>query len=112
MGAEHQHLGLEDGLVAERKVDGHLVAVEVGVERRTCERVELDSFAFDELGLERLDAEAVKGRGAVEQDGMTFHHVLEDVPYDGFLAVDDLLGAFDGLDDAAFDELADHEGFV
>ena len=43
---------------------------------------------------------------------MAFHHVLEDVPYDGFLAVDNLLGRFHGLDDAALDELADYEGLV
>ena len=112
VGTEHEHLGLEDSLVTEGKVDGHLVAVEVGIEGGTCEGVELDSLAFDELGLECLDAEAVKRRGTVEKDGVALHDVLEDIPYDGFLAVDDFLCALDGLDDAALDELADDEGLV
>ncbi len=112
VGAEHEELGLQDGFVAEGKVDSHLVAVEVGVECRTCEWVELDCLAFDHLGLEGLDAETVKSRCTVEKHGVAFHHMLEDIPYDGLLAVDDLLGALDSLDDAALDELADHERLV
>jgi len=48
------------------KVDGHLVAVEVGVERMTDERVHLDRLAFDEHRLESLDAQAVERRRAVQ----------------------------------------------
>ncbi len=52
----------------QRHVDRHLVAVEVGVEGRADERVDLDGRALDEDRHERLDAQAVEGRGAVEQD--------------------------------------------
>jgi hypothetical protein len=41
-------------------VDGHLVAVEVGVERRADQRVQLDRLAFDQDRLEGLDAQAVQ----------------------------------------------------
>jgi hypothetical protein len=43
-------------------VHGHLVAVEVGVEGRTDQRMELDGAAFDQDWLEGLDAQAVQGR--------------------------------------------------
>ena len=112
MRSEHQHLGLQDGGIAQRQVHGHLVAVEVGVERRTCQRVELHGLALDELGLESLDTEAVERRGAVHQHGMTLDDVLQDAPDDGILAVDDLLGRLHRLDDAALDELADDERLV
>ena len=49
-------------------VDGHLVAVEVGVVGVADEGMELDGLALDEDGLEGLDAEAVQGRRAVEED--------------------------------------------
>ena len=62
-------LGLRLG--GQRHVDGHLVAVEVGVERVADERVDLDRLALDQQRLERLDAEAVQRRRAVEQ-----HRVL------------------------------------
>jgi hypothetical protein len=52
----------------ERYVNGHLVAVEVSVKRCTDERVQLDRFAFDQHRLERLDAEAVQRRRAVEHE--------------------------------------------
>ena len=110
--SEHQHLSLEDSLVAQGKMHGHLVAVEVGIECRTCQRVELDGLALDHLGLEGLDAEAVQCRGAVEQHGVSLHHILQDVPYHRLLAVHDLLGALHGLHDAALHELADHERLV
>ena len=60
-------LGLR--LDGQRQVDGHLVAVEVGVEALADERVDLDGVALDEDRLERLDAHAVQRRGAVQETG-------------------------------------------
>ena len=74
--------------------------------------MELDSLALDELGLECLDTETVKSRGTVEQYGVTFHHVFQNVPYFGLLLVDHLLGALDCLDRAALDEFADDERLI
>ena len=91
---------------------GHLVAVEVGVEGGTSEGVELDGFALDELGLEGLDGKTVERRGTVEEHGVAFHHEFKDIEDDGLTTVDDLLGALDGLHNAALDELADDEGLV
>jgi hypothetical protein len=56
---EHENPRLRLGLRRERKMHGHLVAVEVCVERVADERVDLDRLALDEHGLERLDAEPV-----------------------------------------------------
>ena len=77
-------------------MDGHLVAVEVGVERGADQRVKLDRLALDQHRLERLDAEAVKRRRAVEQHRMLADHLVEDVP--DFLALffDPLLGLLEG----------------
>ena len=67
----HQHARLHLRLERQRHVHGHLVAVEVGVERGADQRVELDRLALDQHRLEGLDAEAVQRRRAVEQ-----HRVL------------------------------------
>ena len=109
---EHEDLRLEDSLVGQREVYSHLVAVEVGVERRTCQRVELYGLALDELGLERLDTQTVKRRSTVEEHGMALHHILEDIPDDRFAAVDDFLRRLHRLDDAALDEFAYDERLV
>ncbi len=58
---EHQHAGLGLSLDRKRKVNGHLVTVEVSVERGTYERVKLDCLAFNKLWFEGLDAETVQG---------------------------------------------------
>ena len=109
---EHEDLCLEDGLVGEREVYSHLVAVEVGIEGGTCQGVQLYGLALYHVWLEGLYAESVQRRCAVEQHGVSLHDVLEDVPDDGVFAIDDLLGRLDGLDDAALDELAYDERLV
>ena len=73
-------------------MDSHLVTIEVGVESRTGERVELDGLSFNHPRLEGLDTESVEGRCTVEEHWMTLHHVLEYVPNYRILAVNDLLG--------------------
>ena len=109
---QHEHLRLEDGFVGEGKVDGHLVAIEVGVEGRTSEGVELDGFTFNHLGLESLDGETVERRSTVEEDGVSLHDEFEDVPNHGFAAIHDFLSALHRFHDAAFDEFADDERLV
>ncbi len=44
---------------------GHLVTIEVGVERVTYEWVYLDSVTFDKYRLESLDTKSVQSRSAV-----------------------------------------------
>ena len=112
MALEHQNLCLKYCLVAQWEVDGHLVTVEVGVERSTCQRMELDCLTLDKLRLECLDTKTVKCRGTVQKHRMTLHHVLEDIPDYRLTAVYDLLGTLDRLHDAALNELADDERLV
>ena len=87
----HQHARLELRLERQRHVNGHLVAVEVGVEGRADERVQLDRLALDQHRLEGLDAETVQRRGAVEQHRMLADHLVEDIPDLRLLLLDELL---------------------
>src|SRR5207237_2222446 len=64
---QHEQTALELGLERKRNVHGHLVTVEVSVERGADERVNTNGLSFDEYRLESLDAESVKGRSAVQQ---------------------------------------------
>ena len=96
VGAQHQHLGLDLRFRRERHVDRHLVAVEVGVESGADQRVDLDRLALDQDRLERLDAETVQRRRAVEQHRVVLDHLFEDVPDLGILLLDEFLGLLDG----------------
>jgi hypothetical protein len=80
VGRHHQDARLELRLERQRHVDGHLVAVKIGVEGGADERVQLDRLALDQHRLEGLDPEAVQGRGAVQHDRMLADHLFEDVP--------------------------------
>ena len=66
---------------AEWQVHGHLVAVKVGVECCARQRVKLQRLAFDQLGLECLDAQTVQRWCTVEQHRVSFHDILENVPH-------------------------------
>ena len=109
VGRQHEHAGLGLRLGAQRHVHGHLVAVEVGVEGGADERVQLDGLALDQHGLERLDAQAVQGRCAVEQHWVLGDDLFEHVPHVAGAAVDRALGGLDvggvlELDQALHDE--------
>ena len=64
---QHQHAGFHLRLRRQRNVHGHLVAVEVGVERGADQRVNLDGLAFHQHRLEGLNAQAVQRWSAVQQ---------------------------------------------
>ncbi len=112
MALEHKQLCLQDGLVGQGQVNSHLVAVEVGIECRTCQGMQLYGLALDHLGLEGLDTQTVQRRSTVQEHGVALHDVLQNVPNDGILTVHYLLGALHRLDDAALNELADDKRFV
>ena len=93
----------------QRHVHRHLVAVEVGVERGADQRMQLDRLALDQHRLERLDAEAVQRRRAVQQHRMLADHLFEDVPDLRSLALDHALGGLDGRGLAAQLQLVEDE---
>ncbi len=69
----------------ERNVDGHLVAIEIRIERRADQRVNLEGFTFHQHWLESLNAEAVQRGRAVQQNRVILDHLFEDVPNHGIL---------------------------
>ena len=89
---------------------GHLVTVEVGVERRADERMQLDGLAFDEHRLERLDAQAMQRRRAVQQHRMFADDFFEDVPDFRTFTLDQALGGLDGRRVATDLQLLEDEG--
>ena len=109
-GGEHHLARLVLGGLAEGHVDGHLVAVEVGVEGEADERMDLDGRALDELGHEGLDAQAVERRRPVEEHGMVLDDLLEDIPDLVVDTLHDALGALDVVGEALLHELAHDEG--
>ena len=106
---EHHHPRLFLRGRGQRHVDRHLVAVEVGVEGRADERVDLDRRPLDEHRHECLDAEAVQRGRAVQQDRVVLDDLFEDVPHLGADALHDALGALDVVGEALLDQLAHDE---
>jgi hypothetical protein len=92
VGRHHQHARFELRFQRQWHVHRHLVAVEVGVERRADQRMQLDRLALDQHRLERLDAQAVQGRRAIEQHRMLANDFVEDIPDLGLLLLNELFG--------------------
>ncbi len=97
VGREHEDAGLGLGLGGKRQVNGHLVAVEVRVERGGDQRRDADGLALHEHRLEGLDAQTMQRRRAVEHDGMLRDDLFEDIPDFLLAALDHALGALDVL---------------
>src|SRR5215472_10295635 len=72
--------------------------------------MELDRLALDEDRLERLDAQAMQGGGAVQEHGMLADHLFEDVPHLGPLLLHHALGGLDGAGEPVELELRVDEG--
>ena len=100
VGGQHQRARFHLRLDRQRHVHGHLVAVEVGVERRAHERMQLDRLAFDQHRLEGLDAQPVQRRRAVEHHRVFLDDFLEDVPDHRRARFHFLLRRLDGGGDA------------
>ncbi len=96
VGRKHERPGFHLRLERDGHVNGHLVAVEVGVERGADERMQLDRLPLDQHGLECLDAQPVERRRPVEQHRVLPDNVLEDVPHHRLLALHHALGRLDG----------------
>jgi len=90
-------------------MDGHLVTIEVGVVGRADQRVQFDGSAFDQNRFERLDAEAVQRRGAVQQDGVVLDDFFQGVPDEVIGPVDQAAGGFDVVGMASLDNFLHDE---
>ena len=109
VGREHEDACLGLRFRGQRDVDGHLVAVEVGVECGAAQGVQLERAALDEHGLERLNAQTVERRCAVEHDRVVFDDDFECVPDLGALLVDHFLGGLDVVGNAVLHQLFHNE---
>src|SRR6266567_3615402 len=105
----HQQPRFELRLERERHVHRHLVAVEVRVERRADERMDPDGLTLDEHRLERLNAQSVQRRRAVQQYRMVLDDLLEDLVHFRRLLLHDLLRPLHRLGNPLLHQLVDDE---
>src|SRR5437660_1082751 len=79
-GGEQQSASLCLRNFGEWHMHRHLVPIEIGIESRADQRMKLNSVAFNQAGLECLDAQPVQGRGAIEQDKALEKHLGQQIP--------------------------------
>src|SRR6266704_3339238 len=110
VGRDHEHPRLGLALERERHVHGHLIAVEVRVERRAHQRMDPDRLAFHQHRLERLDAQAVQRGRAVQEHRVVLDDFFQDLVHLRRLLLDDLFRPLDRLGDPLLHQLVDDEG--
>ena len=92
-------------------MNSHLVTIEVGVICRTNQRVQLDSFTFDQDWLKCLDTQTVQGWCTVQQYRVFADNFVQDIPNDSFFTLNHFLSGFDGGGQATQFQLAVDERF-
>ena len=112
VGGEHQRVSFHLCLDGQRQVDGHLVAVKVGVEALADKRMQLDRIALDEHRFECLDAHAMERGGTIQKHRMVADDLFEDVPHLGVLPLEHLLGALDRVSMTELLEPPDDERLI
>src|SRR5688572_15569213 len=95
--------------MAEGYVHCHLVTVEIGVERRSYQGVQLDGLSFYQLGLEGLDGQTVQRWRTVEQHRVPFQYIFQDIPDHRLFFVYQFTGRLHGFHDTSFNEFANDE---
>jgi len=95
VGGHHQHARFQLGFQRQRYVNSHLVTVKVCVECRADQRMKLNSLAFNEDRLKRLNTQTVQGRSAVQQDRVLADHLVKDIPDFRLFLFNQFLGLFD-----------------
>ena len=80
IGRQHQEAGLGLCLGGKRYVNRHLVAVEVGIECGTNQRVQLQRTALYQDRLKRLNTQTVQRRRTVHQHGVPLDDDLQRIP--------------------------------
>ncbi len=93
---QHQDAGFNLRFRRQRNVNRHLVAVEIGVEGRADQRVNLDGLALNEHRLKGLNAQAVKRGSAVEQHRVILDDLFKNVPDHRVLHLHHFFGLLDG----------------
>ena len=90
---------------------GHLVTIEVCVERCTNKWMKLDRLTFYKDRLERLDTQTMQCRCTVKHNRMLFNDVLKDIPYCRLKFLYHLLGIFDIVRCSVSNKLFHNERF-
>src|SRR5690606_38352745 len=106
---QHQDRRFEDRFLTQRNVNRHLVTVEVGVKRRTYERVKLNSRTLNQIGVEGLDNETCQRSCTFERYRFSLEYFFIDTPDHKILTCDDLLRRLHRLHYSSFNELADDD---
>jgi hypothetical protein len=107
---QHQRPALDLRRRGQGYVDGHLVAVEIGVEGVTDQGVELDGLALHQHGFEGLDAQAVQRGRPVQKHRVLRHHLLQHRPDLRGLLLHQGLGLLDVVHHVLLHQLAHDEG--
>ena len=87
----------------------HLITVKVGVECRADEGVQLNSLAFDQHRLKRLNAKAMQRRRAIQHDRMFANDVFENIPDQRLLGLHHFLGGLNGRCSTQHFQLVENE---
>jgi len=111
VGRHHQRTRFQLGFQRQRYVNSHLVTIEVGVICRTNQRVQLDSFTFDQDWLKCLNTQTVQGWCTVQQYRVFADHFVQDIPNDSFFTLNHFLSGFDGGGESSQLQLAVDERF-
>ena len=90
----------------------HLVAIEVGIEGRAHQGVNLYGAALHQHRLKGLDSQAMQGGSTVEQNRVLMNNFFQDVPDLLITSFNHSLGTFNRIGQSVLFEFANNERLI
>ena len=109
MGGHHQRGRLDLRFDGQRKMNGHLVAVEIRIEALAGQRMQADRVSFHQNRLKRLNADTMKRGSTVQQNRMIANDFIKDVPDILVTTLQHPFGTLNRVCVAQFLQAADHK---
>ena len=88
----------------------HLVAIKVSIKSTADQWMQADGVPLDEPRLEGLNAQAMQGRGTIEQHHLFMHAFGKQVPHQRVAPLDEPFGMAWAVGEMAIDQLTYHKG--
>ncbi|CDB20738.1 predicted protein [Blautia sp. CAG:52] len=92
-------------------MDSHLVTIEIGIERGTNQRMQLDRFTFYQDRFKCLNTQTMQCRSTVQHNRMLFDNVFQYIPYFRLYFLDHFLCIFNVMSGSVCNQFFHNERF-
>ena len=109
MRRQHKQRGFKLRFLRQGNMNRHLITIKVSIERCTDKRMNLNSLAFYQKGLECLNTKTVQSWRPVQKNRPAINNFFKYIPDNRILPVNKFFGGFDRFCNTTIHKTANHK---